>query len=257
VMGDVVQVDGVYGPRTEAAVRSFMSQQGLEQQMQMQELLPAAGQAAGQATEEAAVMSGGVAEAAAAQAAAIDRASAVAVVSGGTDLSAASAEVGGESGGEIGGESESGGGGDASQTKRTKNGGGRMGAEKKLSGQRSQLSPLGESLLQELYLSELEARALHAASTSAATTPYTVDEDIKMLQLYLNETMGRELVKPDGVFGPRTVQAVRDFQTRYGMPLGGDVAEQLRTVSSVLRKARAGAAAEDSQGKLPRMSDAR
>jgi peptidoglycan hydrolase-like protein with peptidoglycan-binding domain len=64
-----------------------------------------------------------------------------------------------------------------------------------------------------------------------------VDEDIKMLQLFLNEVMGRELVKPDGVYGPRTRQAVLDFQSRFGMPLGGDVAEQLRTVRSVLHRA--------------------
>jgi len=104
---------------------------------------------------------------------------------------------------------------------------------------RTQLSPVGEAFLRELYLSELEARALHAASAAASTSAVqvVVDEDIKMLQLFLNEVMGRELVKPDGVYGPRTRQAVLDFQSRFGMPLGGDVAEQLRTVRSVLHRA--------------------
>ena len=104
---------------------------------------------------------------------------------------------------------------------------------------RSQLSPAGEAFLRELYLSELEARALHAASAAASTSAVqvVVDEDIKLLQLFLNEVMGRELVKPDGVYGPRTRQAVLDFQSRFGMPLGGDVAEQLGTVRSVLHRA--------------------
>ena len=56
--------------------------------------------------------------------------------------------------------------------------------------------------------------------------------------------MGREVIKADGVFGPRTQQAAREFQLKFGMPLGGDVAEQLATVASVLRKAAGKGAAE-------------
>jgi hypothetical protein len=97
---------------------------------------------------------------------------------------------------------------------------------------RTQLSPVGEAFLRELYLSELEARALHAASAAASTSAVqvVVDEDIKMLQLFLNEVMGRELVKPDGVYGPRTRQAVLDFQSRFGIDIIGCVLIQLSSV---------------------------
>ena len=53
----------------------------------------------------------------------------------------------------------------------------------------------------------------------------------------LHQVMGREVIKPDGVFGPRTKQAFIDFQSQFGMPLGGDVTEQLKTVADVMRKA--------------------
>ena len=47
--------------------------------------------------------------------------------------------------------------------------------------------------------------------------------------------MGKQVITPDGVFGPRTRAAIEEFQRVFGMPLGGDLAEQLNTVSQALR----------------------
>jgi len=49
------------------------------------------------------------------------------------------------------------------------------------------------------------------------------------------QVMGRDVVKPDGVHGPRTKKALEDFQELFGMPIGGDLEEQLKLVSTVLR----------------------
>ena len=62
---------------------------------------------------------------------------------------------------------------------------------------------------------------------------------MRLLQLALNAVMGNEAVRPDGVWGPRTRDAIEQFQQRFGLPLGGDVAEQLKTVRMVLMAAAA------------------
>ena len=49
--------------------------------------------------------------------------------------------------------------------------------------------------------------------------------------------MGKPVVSPDGVWGPRTRKAVDDFQRAYGLPLEGDVAAQLAIVTKVLKGA--------------------
>ena len=224
VMGDhICKVDGVYGPRTEAAVQAFMAQSGLSLQELRTERTPAEGAVAGTRTEVA-VASSAVASSAGASATAVATApaaqpvdSSAATSSAPTPSSAAGVRAAGSN----------------VQPSR------RPLPKPAPASSRSQLSPAGEAFLRELYLSELEARALHAASAAACTSAVqvVVDEDIKLLQLFLNEVMGRELVKPDGVYGPRTRQAVLDFQSRFGMPLGGDVAEQLGTVRSVLHRA--------------------
>ena len=224
VMGDhICKVDGVYGPRTEAAVQAFMAQSGLSLQELRTERTPAEGAVAGTRTEVA-VASSAVASSAGASATAVATApaaqpvdSSAATSSAPTPSSAAGVRAAGSN----------------VQPSR------RPLPKPAPASSRSQLSPAGEAFLRELYLSELEARALHAASAAASTSAVqvVVDEDIKLLQLFLNEVMGRELVKPDGVYGPRTRQAVLDFQSRFGMPLGGDVAEQLGTVRSVLHRA--------------------
>ena len=224
VMGDhICKVDGVYGPRTEAAVQAFMAQSGLSLQELRTERTPAEGAVAGTRTEVA-VASSAVASSTGASATAVATApaaqpvdSSAATSSAPTPSSAAGVRAAGSN----------------VQPSR------RPLPKPAPASSRSQLSPAGEAFLRELYLSELEARALHAASAAASTSAVqvVVDEDIKLLQLFLNEVMGRELVKPDGVYGPRTRQAVLDFQSRFGMPLGGDVAEQLGTVRSVLHRA--------------------
>ena len=224
VMGDhICKVDGVYGPRTEAAVQAFMAQSGLSLQELRTERTPAEGAVAGTRTEVA-VASSAVASSTGASATAMATApaaqpvdSSAATSSAPTPSSAAGVRAAGSN----------------VQPSR------RPLPKPAPASSRSQLSPAGEAFLRELYLSELEARALHAASAAASTSAVqvVVDEDIKLLQLFLNEVMGRELVKPDGVYGPRTRQAVLDFQSRFGMPLGGDVAEQLHTVRSVLHRA--------------------
>ena len=224
VMGDhICKVDGVYGPRTEAAVQAFMAQSGLSLQELRTERTPAEGAVAGTRTEVA-VASSAVASSAGASATAVATApaaqpvdSSAATSSAPTPSSAAGVRAAGSN----------------VQPSR------RPLPKPAPASSRSQLSPAGEAFLRELYRSELEARALHAASAAASTSAVqvVVDEDIKLLQLFLNEVMGRELVKPDGVYGPRTRQAVLDFQSRFGMPLGGDVAEQLGTVRSVLHRA--------------------
>ena len=212
VMGEhICKVDGVYGPRTEAAVQAFMAQSGLSLPELRTERTPSDGAVAGTRTEGAVAGSAGASATPVAPATPVDSSAA-------TPSSAAGVRAAGAS---------------SVQPSR------RPLPKPAPASSRTQLSPVGEAFLRELYLSELEARALHAASAAASTSAVqvVVDEDIKMLQLFLNEVMGRELVKPDGVYGPRTRQAVLDFQSRFGMPLGGDVAEQLRTVRSVLHRA--------------------
>ena len=229
VMGDhICKVDGVYGPRTEAAVQAFMAQSGLSLQELRTERTPAEGAVAGTRTEVAVASSAGTEGAVASSAGASATAMATAPAAQPVDSSAATSSAPTPS-------SAAGVRAAGSNVQPSR----RPLPKPAPASSRSQLSPAGEAFLRELYLSELEARALHAASAAASTSAVqvVVDEDIKLLQLFLNEVMGRELVSSDGVYGPRTRQAVLDFQSRFGMPLGGDVAEQLHTVRSVLHRA--------------------
>jgi peptidoglycan hydrolase-like protein with peptidoglycan-binding domain len=61
------------------------------------------------------------------------------------------------------------------------------------------------------------------------------DQYVRLLQLSLNQLYGKEVIKPDGVYGPRTRTAVESFQELFGMPLHGDVGEQLQVVQRMLR----------------------
>ena len=70
------------------------------------------------------------------------------------------------------------------------------------------------------------------------------DGHVKVLQLSLNQLYGRQVVRPDGVYGPRTKKAVEDFQELFGMPLHGDIGEQLTIVGRVLRGEGPGGAAD-------------
>ena len=249
VMGDhICKVDGVYGPRTEAAVQAFMAQSGLSLQELRTERTPAEGAVAGTRTEVAVASSAGT-EGAVASSAGTEGAVASSAGTEGAVASSAGASATAVATAPAAQPVDSSAATSSAPTPSSAAGVRAAGSNVQPSrrplpkpapaSSRSQLSPAGEAFLRELYLSELEARALHAASAAASTSAVqvVVDEDIKLLQLFLNEVMGRELVSSDGVYGPRTRQAVLDFQSRFGMPLGGDVAEQLGTVRSVLHRA--------------------
>ena len=106
-----------------------------------------------------------------------------------------------------------------------------------------ELTPEASALLRESYITKLEDAALQNASSAAAEKGYgemapVQNQDTKLLQLTLNQLFGREVVKPDGVYGPRTRQALQGFQELFGLPIGGHVGQQLSTVISVLRAER-------------------
>ena len=100
-----------------------------------------------------------------------------------------------------------------------------------------QISPQAHAALQEAFLTELESRALLEASSQSKGPGHvtTYDDNVRLLQISLNQVMGRQIINPDGKWGPKTREAVSQFQELYGMPLGGDLAEQMKTVSMVLR----------------------
>ncbi|KAL1520675.1 hypothetical protein AB1Y20_022244 [Prymnesium parvum] len=103
---------------------------------------------------------------------------------------------------------------------------------------KQELSAQAAAILRDSYLDELEHKVLQKANSTADTNakaPKRADQYVAVLQLSLNQLYGREVVKPDGVYGKRTQKAVEDFQQLFGMPLNGDVFEQLQTVSRVLR----------------------
>ena len=72
---------------------------------------------------------------------------------------------------------------------------------------------------------------------------------MRILQLSLSQVLGRQFVKPDGVYGPKTRAAIEQFQADFGLPLGFDVAEQLKIVNMTLRQRRRG---ETRRGRVAR-----
>ena len=76
--------------------------------------------------------------------------------------------------------------------------------------------------------------ASHTTATRAATDEDEVVQDTRLLQLMLNQVSGKQVIKPDGIYGPRTQAAIEHFQQTFGMAADGDVAAQLRTVHAVL-----------------------
>lgn len=101
----------------------------------------------------------------------------------------------------------------------------------------SQLTPAAAAMLRDRFMTELESKALRDASTAATeSVGVDPDQDIKMLQLALNQLMQREVVTPDGVYGPRTRTALTDFQSLFGLPAEGDVGQQLTTVMGVMKE---------------------
>ena len=114
-----------------------------------------------------------------------------------------------------------------------------------------QLTPQADALLRDSFLSELEKRALQKAESVSGSIDlkdtrlvegHVALDSTRVLQLSLNQVLGRQFVKPDGVYGPKTRAAIETFQQMYGLPLDGDVGEQLATVRMTLR-----AVAEDAR----------
>ena len=128
------------------------------------------------------------------------------------------------------------------------------------------LTPSAAAMLRELHLSKLEEQALQNAldtapvADQASTTPQPLplpipflcnahkcriepltipprllSQDLKLLQLALRQLMGRDDLVADGKYGPKTRRAIEEFQVVFGMPSGGDISEQLKIVSGVLR----------------------
>lgn len=112
-----------------------------------------------------------------------------------------------------------------------------------------ELSAQAAAVLRDSYLSELEHKVLQSANDTAVSlssgVPVRPDQYVRLLQLSLNQLYGKEVVKPDGVYGPRTQRAAQDFQHLFGMPLNGDACEQLQTVLRLLRGTEGAGCASD------------
>ena len=80
-------------------------------------------------------------------------------------------------------------------------------------------------------LRDVEARqrlaALRSDLDAAYAAPSTQKELIRQIQLFLT-TLGLEPGPADGVAGPRTVGAIREFQEKLGLPAAGEPTMQLR-----------------------------
>jgi len=133
------------------------------------------------------------------------------------------------------------------------------------------MSREAEAVLRDLHLRTLENRALtdadHASpwrrrerETGERVTSPVADQDVKLLQLSLNQLMGcttarlpasralpahpcapsrfyrYEAITADGVYGARTQAAIADFQRTFGLPVDGDVTTQLSVVLQALRE---------------------
>ena len=77
------------------------------------------------------------------------------------------------------------------------------------------------------------AAPLAAALPAFEEAPADLGEKTKLtaaLELALNQLMQREVVTPDGVYGPRTRTALTDFQSLFGLPAEGDVGDRKSVV---------------------------
>ena len=77
-----------------------------------------------------------------------------------------------------------------------------------------ELTAEASAMLRESFLTKLEKHALQTATSSAEEKGYgqmapVQNQDVKLLQLTLNQLFGREVVKPDGVYGGRTRKALQ------------------------------------------------
>ena len=103
------------------------------------------------------------------------------------------------------------------------------------------MSREAEAVLRDLHLRTLESRALLDADSaspwrrSGVVSPVG-EQDIKLLQLSLNQLMGYDVVTADGVYGPRTQKAIDDFRRTFALPVDGDISSQLSVVLQALKK---------------------
>src|SRR5690606_17284811 len=75
--------------------------------------------------------------------------------------------------------------------------------------------------------------------------PPPASEDVRWVQSALNQVMGIDLAV-NGIMGPATRNAVRDFQTREGLPVDGIVGPQTREALARAQSAGGAPASPDS-----------
>ncbi|QJX62970.1 hypothetical protein HLK66_16135 [Niallia circulans] len=56
--------------------------------------------------------------------------------------------------------------------------------------------------------------------------PYPTGKDVERIQNALNNAVGKKIVKVDGVYGPKTAEAVKAYQKRHKLTIDGKVGPQ-------------------------------
>lgn len=56
-----------------------------------------------------------------------------------------------------------------------------------------------------------------------ATKPYPSGKDVERIQNALNNAVGKKIVSVDGIYGPKTAEAVKDYQKRHKLGVDGKV----------------------------------
>jgi peptidoglycan hydrolase-like protein with peptidoglycan-binding domain len=95
--------------------------------------------------------------------------------------------------------------------------------------------------VKKLVIATIAAASLFGAATLPATSQVKQSADIKNLNMDAVPNLGREIIRKvqatleakgfdpgpiDGIAGPRTKTAIRNFQERYGMKASGEIDNQ-------------------------------